>query len=401
LPDFSPLKSPLHIGLLTPALAGLTGVDSGIGAHFRHLAEALTADGHRVSVLLVCDQSTAAENLPFGVNVVQIRPSPAARLLGRLNWQLHQWGCLRASFRVAAVAARLQPVDIWETTSTGSLALEYLTDRRRAPVVTRVSTTAAQLRATNAGVENWISRRIEGWEQATVRRSNRVFTHSGSHQRAIAEEFGLARESIRIIPHGIPVPPEAPARSATISRCELLFVGRLEHRKGADLLLAALPAVLEAAPQVAVTLVGADREGHWQDRWRQTAAPALRDRVRFAGVVEPSALAAHYRTADLFVGPSRYESFGLIFAEAMAQALPVVALRTPGAADLIEDGVTGRLAPPEDVAGLAAVLTELALDPAQRQRLGAAGRRVVEAHYSLPALAAASTSFYRETLALR
>lgn len=183
--------------------------------------------------------------------------------------------------------------------------------------------------------------------------------------------------------------------------CEILFVGRLEHRKGIDLLMAALPTALMAAPQATLTLVGADRDGYWEKHWKQAAAPALRERVRFAGVVDEGALAAHYRHTDLFVAPSRYESFGLIFVEAMAQGLPVVALRAPGAADLIEDGVTGRLTPPEDAAGLAAALTALALDPAGRKRLGTAARQAVESRYSLPVLAAASAACYRATIAHR
>ncbi len=393
------MNRPLHVGLLTPSLAGVTGVDSGIGAHFRHLADALTDAGHRATVLLVSEKSVLPTNLPFALNVVPVPPPAVARLLGRLSWQLHQWCCLRAGFRAATVVARGQAVDLWETTSTGSLALEYLADRRRPPVVTRVSTTAAQLRATNAGAANWISRRIEGWEHTAVDRSDRVFTHSESHRRALAQEFGLAPESIRVIPHGIPIPAEITVRTPVAGRCEILFVGRLEHRKGIDLLLSALPRVLEAAPQARFTLVGADRGNYWQNQWQQTVPAAWRDRVRFAGVVDAADLAEHYRTADLFVAPSRYESFGLIFAEAMARALPVVALRAPGATDLIDDGATGRLAPPEDAAGLAAVLTELALDPAQRQRLGLAARHAVETRYSLPALAAASVAFYRETLA--
>jgi glycosyltransferase involved in cell wall biosynthesis len=319
-------------------------------------------------------------------------------LAGRVSWQLNQWCCLRAGFKAAATAARATTVDIWETTSTGSPALDFLDVKSRAPIVTRVATTAAQLRSTNAGQIHWINRRLEAWERAAVRRSDRVITHSVSHRQAIAAEFGLQSQAIRVIPLGVPI-PAAPRREHQAARCRILYVGRLEHRKGADLLLAALSTVLQAAPHADVVLVGSDRDGYWQNHWLQNAPVEVRDRVRFAGLVDAATLAAQYREADLFVAPSRYESFGLIFVEAMAHALPVVALNAPGASDLMEDNVTGRLVPPEDPPALSAALIALANNPAARARLGQAGRRLAEERYSLPAYARASADFYREVLA--
>jgi glycosyltransferase involved in cell wall biosynthesis len=393
------MSAEFHIGLLTPAFAGITGLDSGIGTHFRHLADGLTAAGQRVSVLVVTDKPTLpAKNFPYGIETVTISQPAAARLAGRFGWQLHQWLTLRAVIRSATRAVAETKVDLWETTSTGSLALDFLRRTRRPPVAVRVSTTAAQLRTTNAGGTHWIDRRIETWEKATILRANRVLTHSASHRAAIAKQFGLSIERIPIIPHGIPMPP-ATARAPLADRCRILYVGRLEHRKGIDLLVEALPALLLAVPCAEVTLVGADRDRYWENQWHQKASPDLRERVRFAGMVDAVALSEHYNSADIFVAPSRYESFGLMFVEAMANALPVVALRTPGATDLIEDGITGLLAPPEDVPGLAAALVQVATDRSLQRRLGSAARRVVEKRYSIAALAAASTAFYREMLA--
>lgn len=391
------MDEPKVIGLLTPAFVGVTGFDSGIGAHFRHLADALAAAGKSVTAVVVTDKPASVPELPYDVRTVTVRKSALARSAGRFSWQLHQWLNLRAAMSAAAHAARAVEVDIWETTSTGSLALFFLTGSRRAPVVVRVSTTSTQLRETNAGATRWITRCIENWEDATVHRADRVLTHSVLHRDTIARQFGLSARLIPIIPHGIPVPPpiDRPPRP---DRCAVLFVGRFEYRKGIDLLFAALPEFLAAAPHAAVTLVGADQNSHWQTYWHDYAPAVVRDRVHFAGVVDAAALDAHYRVADLFVAPSRYESFGLVFVEAMGHALPVVALRAPGAADLIEHDVTGVLASTEDPHALAAALIALAGDPARRAQIGAAARRIVEQRYSLRALSEASISFYREAL---
>ncbi len=386
------------MGLLTPGLAGVTDLDSGIGVHFRHLADALTATGTRVTACVVSEKKLCAPpDLGFAVRTIHVPKPLRARLLGKLNWQFHQYFCVRAGIAAARQAALAIAPDIWETTATGSLALDYVRVRQRAPLVTRVSTTAAQLRATNAGPRNWIGRKLEQWEHDLVRHSDRVLTHSRSHLAAIVQEFSLTESTVGLVPHGIPIPP--PSEKASSSSCTLLFVGRTEHRKGIDLLLGALPAALRASPQLRAVLAGADHDHYWQTHWEKTAPSEVRDRVHFAGRVSAAELERRYREADIFVAPSRYESFGLIFAEAMAYGLPVVALRAPGAVDLIEDDRTGRLVPPEDIPALSSAIIELAASLDLRRRLGTAAHATASERYSLPALAAASVAYYRDTLA--
>src|SRR6202011_6048084 len=85
---------------------------------------------------------------------------------------------------------------------------------------------------------------------------------------------------------------------------------------------------------------------------------------------------------DVFVAPSRYESFGLIFLEAMMFAKPVVGCRAGGMPEVIADGITGLLAEPGDTASLRACLERLVDDPALRGRMGAAGRRRYEERFT-------------------
>jgi glycosyltransferase involved in cell wall biosynthesis len=397
------MTAPRHIGLLTPYLSGVTGLGSGIGVHFRHLADGLAAAGHRVTCLVPFEQTPASlpSDLPFQVVAAVARPSRLLPVAGRLSWQFHQWFMLRARHRAAALAASSCPgVELWETTSSDSPALDLLRIARRAPVLTRVSTTASQLRLTNSGAPNWIARQKEHWETRAVRTSDALVTHTPGHRAELAREFGLDPARVLLVPHGIPLPPRPAPRPDTPAP-RLLYVGRLEHRKGIDLLLAALPTALAAHPRATADLVGTDAGSHWEKQWLAHAPVELRPRVRFRGSLPDAELARAYAEADVFVAPSRYESFGLIFVEAMSHALPVVALAAPGALDLVEQGITGLLTPPEDAPSLGAALAGLLNDAALRRRLGAAGRAVAEARYSRDALVAASLAAYASVATTR
>src|SRR5262249_18784939 len=150
--------------------------------------------------------------------------------------------------------------------------------------------------------------------------------------------MGLARESIAALHHaplGI-VPDRAPVEAAPGGRRRLLFVGRCERRKGIHILLDVLPDLLAAAPDWECHLVGDDRAavaegGTFKQQFleRHRRAPWL-DRVFFHGEVDQDELRRQYRRCDLFVAPSLFESFGLIYHEAMQYGKPVIGCRTGG-----------------------------------------------------------------------
>ena len=144
------------------------------------------------------------------------------------------------------------------------------------------------------------------------------------------------------------------------------FVGRIEPRKGPLDLVRAAPAIRAARPDVRIVLVGDDP---------YDSAPEYAAQVRAAQDVEhipwvPDG-AAVMRHLDVLVAPSRQEPFGTVLAEAMAAGTPVVATRVGGLAEVVADGVTGRLVTPGDPAELAAAVLEVLGD---RERMGAAAR---------------------------
>ncbi len=153
----------------------------------------------------------------------------------------------------------------------------------------------------------------------------------------------------------------------------LLAVGRLQPKKGFDVVLRALARV---PGHVVLTLVG---YGPGEARLRRLcAALGLEGRVRWTGQLDQPAVRALYRESDLFVLAPRIADDGdrdglpNVIVEALSQALPVVATRVAALPEAVEDGVNGRLVPPDDPAALADAVARLAADPDARRRLGAA-----------------------------
>ena len=174
---------------------------------------------------------------------------------------------------------------------------------------------------------------------------------------------------------------------------KFLFVGRLESRKGIDVLLEAAPAVLRRLPGARLDVIGDDTILNAQGAtYRETFLARadiadLRDRITFHGRVEEAALAAHYCACDVLAAPSRYESFGLVYAEGMMFAKPVIAGSGGGGGEVVEAGVSGLLVPPGDAAALEAAMLRLGRDEGLRREMGAAGRRRYEARFTADAAA--------------
>jgi glycogen synthase len=162
----------------------------------------------------------------------------------------------------------------------------------------------------------------------------------------------------------------------------VLFVGRLEPRKGIDVLLEAIPLVLEQNPSIYFRIVGDDSlpipGGSTYRRQFEAGDVGRRwhDRVRFDGKVDEATLLKAYEECDIFTSPSRYESFGLIFVEAMRAGKPVIGCMAGGMPEIIEQNGNGLLVSPGDVKALSDAILRLAVSPELRRDWGERGRQI-------------------------
>jgi glycosyltransferase involved in cell wall biosynthesis len=195
------------------------------------------------------------------------------------------------------------------------------------------------------------------------------------------------RGRVTLLYHGLDFArfPPPPPRVAS-GPVRILSVGRAVAKKGYDDLLAAL-ALLPRELDWRFTHIGG---GALLDGLRRAAERhGIADRIDWRGAQPQQAVLAAYRTADLFVLASRVAADGdrdglpNVLMEAQSQGVACIATATPGIGELIEDGVTGLLAPPDMPAALADAVACLIRDPALRRRLAGAGEQRVRARFAM------------------
>ncbi len=217
------------------------------------------------------------------------------------------------------------------------------------------------------------------FERIHVRRAQRVLATSAHSASRITEDYGVDIARVAVVPEPIELDrwTESLRAAPELSREKpsILCVAHLYPRKDVATLLAAI-ARLETDAVLRVAGGGPELR-----RLRRIARRLrLGSRAELLGHVPFARLAAEYRRADVFCLPSKQEGFGIVFLEAMAAGIPIVAARTPAVTELLGDGDYGVLVPPCDAAALAEALDRLLGDPAERQRLAGAGRQRVQSY---------------------
>lgn len=205
-----------------------------------------------------------------------------------------------------------------------------------------------------------------------------------------------------VIPNGIDVarfsdPSSAPIERFNDGKLNILFVGRLEKRKGFRHLLAAFAHVKKVMPGARLIVAGAYEKADMEAFVLYARRHKLRD-VMFVGFVSEEDLPRYYRTCDVFCAPSTgFESFGLVLLEAMAAGRPIVASDIVGYRTVVRSGEEGLLVPPGDEGALAMALMSLLRDPVLRQRMGERGQARACA-FSRDRVAQRTLDFYGELL---
>lgn len=223
--------------------------------------------------------------------------------------------------------------------------------------------------ALETGLDAAAVERLTASERRALHAARGVIVTSHETARCVNALFDIPKEHIVV---ALPGTDSKPLAECAGDPPLLLTVASLTRRKAHDVLIAAL-AQIRHLPWQARFVGGAQLDPAWSAALRaQTEAAHLSERIAFVG--ERQDLDAEYAAADVFVLPSRFEGYGMVFSEALAAGLPIVAARA-GAVPEVVPADAGVLVPPDDAAALANALEQLLTQPSLRTRLQEGARR--------------------------
>lgn len=215
---------------------------------------------------------------------------------------------------------------------------------------------------------------LRALEQANLAFAQHVAVTSPHTAATLAADFGVAPNRLTTAPPGIDRPP-LPARRPE-SPTQLLAAGTLIQRKGHDVLLTALSHIQDLDWRM--DIVGGSRDTAVAEHlYAQRAALGLEDRVQFRGEISKAEIEALFANADVFALASRYEGYGMVFAEALAWGLPIIACKA-GAVSETVPADAGLLTPPDDAQAFADALRRVLTDRPTYERLETGARVAAE-----------------------
>lgn len=372
----------------------------GIGTYAYVAAEGLASRGHCVHVLCVGPEP-ANEISPGGVHVHRIRIHPFLLPAGRmwypfrsvarkaafsfLDNQAWSYGAA-AALRPLAVAENLRVVEYAETNAEGFYSSSFDELAR----VCRLHIGGWSESASNVRKDILGGKLTNRMERRSILAANRVTSPSKALADLTASILGVDPARIHIYPNPLdPAYTKNAAQARENFDHRILFVGRIERRKGIDLLLGAFINLLAKYPQSKLRIVGQDYGYYFDhkkgvDRLKQLVADyGITEKVEFLPRMDRPRLLEQYAWADVVVVPSINENLPYVVLEALSQGRPVVASDCGGIPEIVQDGKTGILFPTGDISELTGALLRLWESPQMAANLGRAAGIEIRRRYSL------------------
>jgi len=236
--------------------------------------------------------------------------------------------------------------------------------------------------------------RTLSWLMPNVYNGASAIIANSKNTKSLLEHTGVRSNTIRIIHPGVDLASLESGKGLSRQIRDqhrlgqspvLLIVGRLQRRKGQDMVIKALPLVHQKFPETKCLIVGTGQEEAYLKHLAGEVGVA--SSVVFAGQVQDRELGGYYAACDLFVMPNRQidedvEGFGIVFLEAAAMGKPVIGGRSGGTDDAILDGVTGLIVDGEKIEDVASAIISLLSDTGMARTMGENGRRRAQEGFS-------------------
>ncbi|MFL6298914.1 MAG: glycosyltransferase family 4 protein [Actinomycetes bacterium] len=388
------MDRPLRVVFLAHAFPRTA--DDVTGGFLLRLATALRAEGVEVAAVAPAAEGLAAAELLDGVPVRRYRYAPARAQRLAYAGEMHRRAAspsgavaLAGLLAAGALAARraARGADLVHAHWWFPAGVQALAARTGLPLVTTLHGTDVRLARTRPAARAACAR--------VLRASARVTAVSGWLAGQGAGFAPDLHQPVAVAPMPVDDRAFSPGPGGR-PRDELLFVGRLDRQKGAEVALRALAKLTGPAAALPLRVIGG---GPDEAALRRLAGDlAVADRVRWDGQVPQADLAGRYRRTAVLVVPGRDEGFGLVAVEGQLSGAPVVAAASGGLLDVVDDGQTGRTFPPGQPEALARTVEEVLADPEATARMTATARERAAARFGTAAAARRYAAVYAEAL---
>jgi glycosyltransferase involved in cell wall biosynthesis len=381
-------------------------IPNGIVTALGHLGKQLVLNGHEV-FYVTPDGRTFLEDKQIWVDQ-GLTGGSIARLVEKLHFKLDsegaffRWGSKRLADVVERLV-RLRSLDVFQMEETRGFGLTVMR-RLQVPVVIQVNGPwflHAPLQEPQSSKREKL-RRIKREGQA-IHNAAGITAPSKDVLERIEAIYGRPKCPTEIIPN-----PCMPSVRWTLESCDrnlILFVGRFDLHKGADILIRAFAKVAEIRKEIKLVFIGPDfglpldgRVISLSEYLALQIPPAERERIECLGRLPQSEIEKLRTQAYLTIVCSRYENFPNTVVEAMAAGCPTIATNTGGIREMIFHGRNGLLVDIEDVDGLAAAIAKMLDDPALGRKLGEQAARDCRDWFDATKVAERTVSFYSEVI---
>jgi len=372
----------LHICIVTKEMPPFAP-GGGIGTLYYHLVSELILMGHDVSIVVPGSEQNTLRHGPLTVYYTQLRwvdvPGMDAGLNNNMTWSV-------AALHQVARIHKEKPIDVIDSAlwDSEALAIALVNRLERPPLVVRLVTPFSVVVDMNGwNVQPCTAKLFNGFEKELIENADAIIPISGkiattissAHEIVPDERWhqsycGIAYWPLFDVNEDYNDAPELKGLDADhLNNSKIiLFIGRLENRKGIDLVVSAIPAMLAADPDARIVIAGSDPEG-WQHRVLDLISSEEMQRVHFLGVISDAVKEKLLARAYCLLFPSRYESFGLVPLEAFVHGVPAIASRSGAIPEVVLDGECGLLFNENDSGMMADLVRRLLTDAALHRRL--------------------------------
>ncbi len=380
----------MNFCIVTPFLKSLSKEQGGIGTHYIELINSIHIHCQTLFVVYVSHEDIDEEtkkSLPGNVRYYRVNTIPKNAIAqmvfsNPLGKRLFRF---IVNIKVAALLTYLHikfRIDGVETSNYDYPCLVTVLLLSQIPVAVRISTTREQLLDYGKNKRGFSLQ--NELEKTMSIRAKIQLTHTRTHASLIADNFGIPLGKIALIPHGTPLQALENKTSPMHDRetVRILYVGRFEPRKGIDLLFKVMPEILRTNPHTNFTLIGDDPKSLYPES-ELANCESFSEQVNYLGQVSNDELDRAYQNCDFLVAPSLYESFGLIYIEAMARGKAVIGTWAGGIPEVVQHRKTGILVSAGNPEELREAILEMIQNSEQRELFGKNARQWVENKFSI------------------